>query len=109
MRESAYQGGLIRKLKSLYPSCIILKNDSSYMQGIPDLLILYKDRWAALEVKAREPRTAQAFEPNQEWFLKTMNEMSFAACIYPENEREVLRGLQQALTARRASRVPLGQ
>lgn len=97
MRERDYQAGLIRKLKKLYPGCIIMKNDSGYMQGIPDLTILYGTRWAVLEVKIREPRTAQAFEPNQEWFLKTMNEMSFAACIYPENEKDVLRGLQQAL------------
>jgi hypothetical protein len=97
MRERDYQARLIRKLKDLYPGCIIMKNDSGYMQGIPDLTILYGDRWAVLEVKIREPRTAQAFEPNQEWFLETMNEMSFAACIYPENEKDVLRGLQQAL------------
>lgn len=97
MRERDYQAGLIRKLKKLYPGCIIMKNDSGYMQGIPDLTILYGTRWAVLEVKIREPRTAQAFEPNQEWFLKTMNDMSFAACIYPENEKDVLRGLQQAL------------
>lgn len=97
MRERDYQAGLIRKLKKLYPGCIIMKNDSGYMQGIPDLTILYGTRWAVLEVKIREPRTAQAFEPNQEWFLETMNEMSFAACIYPENEKDVLRGLQQAL------------
>lgn len=101
MRERDYQAGLIRKLRKLYPKAIVLKNDSGYMQGIPDLTILCGDRWAALEVKAREPRTAQAFEPNQEWFLATMNEMSFAACIYPENEKEVLRGLQQALSSRR--------
>lgn len=108
MRERDYQAGLIRKLRDLYPGSIVLKNDSGYMQGIPDLTILYKDRWAALEVKAREPRNSQAFEPNQEWFLETMNEMSFAACIYPENEKEVLRGLQQALSPRGSSRVSVG-
>ena len=109
MRERDYQASLIRKLRDLYPGSIVLKNDSGYMQGIPDLTILYKDRWAALEVKAREPRNSQAFEPNQEWFLRTMNEMSFAACIYPENEKEVLRGLQQALSPRRSSRVSFGE
>lgn len=108
MRERDYQAGLIKKLKRLYPGCIVLKNDSSYMQGIPDLLVLYKDRWAALEVKVRAPSHAGSFEPNQEWFLETMNEMSFAACIFPENEEDVLRGLQQSLSSRRSSRVPVG-
>lgn len=101
MQERVYQAGLIKRLRKLYPGSIVLKNDSGYIQGIPDLLILHKDRWAALEVKAQEPRNAQAFEPNQEWYLETMNEMSFAACIYPENEKEVLRGLQHALSTRR--------
>lgn len=107
-RESVYQAGLIKRLRKLYPGCIVLKNDSGYQQGIPDLTILYQDKWAALEVKAKEPASSAIFEPNQEWFLQTMNEMSFAACIYPENEREVLRGLQQTFSSRRKTRVPVG-
>ncbi|QXO14690.1 VRR-Nuc domain protein [Gordonia phage Burley] len=99
VRESTYQAGLIRKLRKLYPDAIIMKNDSSYIQGIPDLTILQGDRWATLEVKARQPVSEQAFEPNQEWFIDKMNEMSFSACIYPENEKDVLDGLQQALTS----------
>lgn len=99
MRERDYQAGLIRKLKRLYPGCIVLKNDSSYMQGIPDLMVLYNDRWAALEVKAKEPRRSDDFEPNQEWFIERMNEMSFAACIFPENEKDVLRGVQLAFSS----------
>lgn len=97
VRESAYQAGLIKKLRRLYPDAIIMKNDSGYIQGIPDLTILHEDRWATLEVKAKPPTSSQAFEPNQEWFIDKMNDMSFSACIYPENEKDVLRGLQQAL------------
>lgn len=107
MRERDYQAGLIKKLKRLYPGCIVLKNDSSYMQGIPDLLVLYKDRWAALEVKVREPKSSDAFEPNQEWFLETMNEMSYAACIFPENEEDILSGLQHTFSSRRSTRVSI--
>lgn len=105
MRERDYQAKLIKKLKSLYPGCMILKNDSGYMQGIPDLTILYKDKWAALEVKAKTPKSANAFEPNQEWFLEKMGEMSFAACVYPENEEDVLNGIQQTFTSGRSSRL----
>ncbi|ADD81102.1 endonuclease [Rhodococcus phage ReqiPoco6] len=104
-RESVYQANLIKKLRKLYPGAIVLKNDSGYMQGIPDLTILYRDKWAALEVKAKEPNGSDIFQPNQEWFIEKMNDMSFAACIYPENEKEVLRGLQQALAPRGQARV----
>lgn len=109
MRERDYQASLIKKLRRLYPNCIILKNDSGYMQGIPDLTVLYKDKWVALEVKVREPKSSDAFEPNQEWFLERMNEMSFAACIFPENEKDVLRGIQQTFSSRRPTRVSVRQ
>lgn len=101
MRESMYQIELIKKLRLLFDGCIVLKNDSGYMQGIPDLLVLYMDRWGALEVKssANEP-----YQPNQEWYLQKMDAMSFAACIYPENEEEILDALQSAFTTRRKAR-----
>lgn len=101
-RESRYQLGLIQRLYDIYPGCFITKLDSSYTQGIPDLLILFGPRWAALEVKAAANSPVQ---PNQKWHVDTMNEMSFAAFICPENEEEVLRGLEQALRPKRPTRV----
>lgn len=100
-QERFYQAYLIKTLRSLFEGCFILKNDSGYMQGVPDLLILWRDRWGILEVKAKEPTRASDFEPNQEYYLEMLNEMSFAACIYPENESEVLGALQQAFGLRR--------
>jgi hypothetical protein len=94
MREGAYQTKLIKKLGVLFPGCMILKNDSGYLQGVPDLIILFGDRWAMLEVKADEDSPLQ---PNQDYYVEMLNEMSFAAFIYPSNEREILRALQQAL------------
>lgn len=102
MRESEYQAKLIRKIHRLLPDCIILKNDSGYIQGIPDLLILFEDRWAALEVK---PSGTSPNQPNQVFYICEMNDMSFAAFIYPEIEGDVLDALQQALRPRRAARV----
>ena len=87
MLENKYQAKLIKKLKSLYPGCYVLKNDSSYMQGVPDLLILYKDKWATLECK----KSANArHQPNQDYYVEDMNSMSFSRFIFPENEEEVL-------------------
>lgn len=104
--ERDFQAKLIKKLRKLFPGCIIQKLDTSYQQGIPDLLILFGDKWAVLEVKRKRPTRESDFEPNQEWFIDTLNEMSFSACIYPENEEEVLNDLQHALQPRRTARVP---
>jgi hypothetical protein len=94
MRENGYQPKLIKKLRDLFPGCMILKNDSGYLQGVPDLIILFGDRWAMLEVKAD---ASSPLQPNQDYYVEMLNEMSFAAFIHPSNEREILRALQQAL------------
>ena len=100
--ERVFQSRLIRKIKKDLPGCIVLKNDPNYMQGFPDLLILDGDRWAALEVK----RDAKAkHQPNQEFYVRKLNEMSFARFIYPENERTVRNELYQSLRAGRNARV----
>ena len=44
MLERDYQSHLIKRIKALLPGCVVLKNDSSYLQGIPDLVIFYGDR-----------------------------------------------------------------
>lgn len=87
MLENKFQANLIKKIKKLFPDCIVMKNDSSYIQGIPDLLVLYKDKWASLECK----KSANArHQPNQDYYVGQMNDMSFSRFIYPENEQEVL-------------------
>ena len=94
--ERDFQAKLIKELKVMFKGCIIVKNDPNYIQGIPDLLILYNDRWAALEVKKSEHAHHQ---PNQEYYVDLMDQMSFAAFIYPENKEEILYELQKALLA----------
>lgn len=94
MRESKYQSELIKKLRLLFPDCVILKNDAGYLQGIPDLVIFYGDRYAFLEVKAAEDSEVQV---NQPYYVEKLNRMSFAAFIYPSNEQEVLDGLVRSL------------
>lgn len=94
--ERDFQAKLIKELKVMFKGCIIVKNDPNYIQGIPDLLILYNDRWAALEVKKSEHAHHQ---PNQEYYVDLMDQMSFAAFVYPENKEEILYELQQALLA----------
>lgn len=91
--EKDFQAKLIKEIKEMFDGCIVMKNDSSYIQGIPDLLILYKDNWASLEVK----KSAHAKKrPNQQYYVDLMDKMSFSRFICPENEKEVLHELQQA-------------
>lgn len=91
MLESKFQSNLIKKIKGLYPGCIVLKNDPTYVQGIPDLLVLYKDKWVSLECKKNATARHQ---PNQDYYVDQMNKMSFSSFIYPENEQEVLEELR---------------
>ena len=88
--ESKFQKDLIDKIKARYPGCIALKNDSGYIQGFPDWTILYKDKWAVLEIKRERGARKQ---PNQEYYVDTLNDMSFSSFVYPENEDEVLKDL----------------
>ena len=87
MLENRFKTNLIQDLKNLFPGCIVVHLDPNEIQGIPDLLVLYKDRWAALEGK----KAANApVRPNQEYYVNKMNDMSYASFIYPENKEEVL-------------------
>lgn len=90
MLENKFKTNLIKELEVMFPGCIVLHMDANEYQGIPDLLVLYKDRWCALEGK----KTSKASRrPNQEYYIDLMDEMSFASFIYPENKDEVLDAL----------------
>ena len=94
--ESGFQDKLRDELKELFPGCLIFKMDQ--IQGLPDLLVLYKDKWASLECK-RGTRSKK--QPNQEYYVDLMNNMSFSRFINKNNKEEVLRELQQTFRSRR--------
>ncbi len=107
MNEATYQAGLIKRLRDRFPDCVILKNDSGYMQGIPDLLILWGPRWGTLEVKISENAPVR---PNQPYYVAKLGEMGFSAFIYPSNESEILDALETALrSGREDSRLPVSE
>lgn len=91
MKESAFQRKLIKELKERFPGCVVLKNDASYLQGFPDLTVLYGKHWAVLESKrgSNEPH-----QPNQDYYVDKLNNMSFSRFIEPGNKEEVLSDLQ---------------
>lgn len=96
--ESKFQKSLIKHIQDIFPDCIVVKNDPNYIQGIPDLLVLYKDKWAALECKRN---CNSSHRPNQDYYVNRMDGMSFAAFIYPENEEFVLNRLRRYFESER--------
>lgn len=96
MLESGFQRRLIKELKKEFPGCVVMKTDPNYIQGFPDLLILYNNKWAALECKRTD---AASKRPNQEYYVDKLNTMSFSRFIFPENKEEVLHDLQQSFSS----------
>ena len=96
--ERDYQSYLVKKLSSLFPGSFVIPMDGNYIQGFPDILILFMNKWAALECK----RTAsEPHRPNQDYYVERLNNMSFSSFIFPENEEEVLHELQQSFQSGR--------
>ena len=92
MKESEYQKKLKEKITKLFPGCLILKNDPTLIQGIPDLTVLYNDQYAMLEVKVSSKANVQ---PNQKDYIDNFSAMGvYSSFVYPENEEEVLHGLK---------------
>lgn len=92
IRENKFQSDLKKDLKNRYPGCIVTKLDPNDIQGLTDLIILHKDKWATLECKRNAKASKQ---PNQEYYVNEMNNMSFSRFIYPENKEEVLNELDK--------------
>jgi len=89
MRETGkngYQSVVKNKLKKQFPDCEVHKLDPNDIQGSPDLLMLCPITWATLEVKGSSKSKRQ---PNQEYYVKKHDSMSFSNIIFPENEKEV--------------------
>lgn len=91
-KESGFQHGLIQKIRSRWPGSVVLKNDANYTQGIPDLLVLHRDRWAMLECKRS---SGEAHQPNQDYYVSKLNDMAFARFVSPENVEEVLNDMDR--------------
>lgn len=103
MRESRYERHVVARLHEEFPGCVVVKNDSALIQGIPDRTVFYENKWAMLEIKASRNAPER---PNQNYYVELFDSMSFAAFICPENEEDVFRGLQQTFNrAARGARV----
>lgn len=91
--ESEFQSKLIKEIKKRFPGSIVTKTDPKQIQGFPDLLVLWKNKWALLECK----KSAKAsHRPNQDTYVEMLNKMSFSSFIFPENKEEVLNALERS-------------
>ena len=102
MLESKFKAELIRKLKRQFPGAIILKTDANSIQGIPDNIILFRNKWAAFEAKKSIDAPHQE---NQDYYVELLNSMSYASFVYPECEEEFLDELQYTLRPSRRARI----
>ena len=93
MKESRFQHNLIKEIETRFPGSLVYKMDARYRQGTPDILVLYGKNWATLECKNSSKANKQ---PNQEYYVGLMNEMSFSRIVTPENKEEVLNDLQRS-------------
>ncbi len=90
------------RLEAEFPGCVIIKQDpNTSFQGIPDHLVLFEDKWAALETKRA---AGSARRPNQPHYVEKFGNMSFAAFVHPDNLEEVMDGLQSTFRPDRTSR-----
>ena len=90
--ENKFQSQLKTEILKRFPGAMVTKLDARYIQGIPDLLILYKNKWATLECKRS---ASESHQPNQDLY---------SSFIYPENKEDVLNEMEQAFKARKHSR-----
>lgn len=95
-QERHFQASIIKELKEMFRGCLVVKLDPNYIQGLPDLLVLYEDKWATLECK----QNAKArHRPNQDYYVELMDDMSFSRFVFPENKEEVMDELRKAFGA----------
>lgn len=100
--EKIFERHLIEELEELFPGAFVLKMFPGYIQGFPDRLIIYNDRWAAFEVK----RTMHSrHQPNQAHYINLLDTMSYASFVYPENKEVFLHEIQRAFRISRAARL----
>ena len=87
MRENSFQKDLIKEIKEMFAVCVVLRNDCEQIEGVPDRTVLYKDKWVVLECK-KSPK--ENHQPNQDYYVSKLRNMSYSAFIYPENKNDIL-------------------
>lgn len=98
MKENSFQKKLIKEIKATFPGAVVLKNDAGYIQGFPDLTVLYEDKYVILETKRSD---GAAHQPNQDYYVDKLNKMSYSRFINPDNKQEVLNDMKRIFSYER--------
>lgn len=91
MLESRFKTNLRKEIEEEFPGAIVMHTNPVERRGSPDLVILYKDKWAALEGKQTNKSSKR---PLQDYRVDEWNKMSFARFISKDNKKEVLDDLR---------------
>lgn len=88
--EIPFERKFCKKLRDLHPDVYVMKNDASLVQGFPDRVIYFHDKYAILEFK----RSANASRrPNQDWYINNFAQYTYSSYVYPENAEQVFNDL----------------
>ena len=93
-QEGNVQDAVKKRILKEFPGAHVCKTDPNLWgwQGVPDLLIIYKDKWAFLEMKRHKDAARQA---NQDYWVRTLDKQGCAAFCYPEVREQAFKKLHE--------------
>lgn len=95
MLESEVQKQFIDWVYNAFPEAIVMKNDASYLLGVPDLTIIVRSRWAFIETKKCSNSHKQ---PLQEDYIQYADTWAFGAFVDKDNAYRVFNELVDYLS-----------
>lgn len=87
MLESKFKTRLRNRIEKEFPGAIVMHTNPVERRGAPDLVVLYKDKWVALEGKQE---SKSSHRPLQDYRVEEWNKLSFARFVEPSNEQDVI-------------------
>lgn len=95
MLEKDFQAKVIKELKAM--GLAVIKNQAGpgVPTGFPDVLALGEGIYFALECKTSARAKKQ---PRQDYWVKKLNEWSYAAFIYPANHDKIMAEIKYMVT-----------
>lgn len=93
MNESQFRTNFIKKLKKISPEIFVEFADPGRVNGIPDLIIFFKNKHARIETKKSKNASKRQ---HQEYYINLFNSYGvYSTFLSPENEEEVLNELRR--------------
>lgn len=89
--EGEYKTDSLKRLQGVlmmrYGRCLIMKNDPTFKQGMPDQIVIVEPFHVFLEYKRSK---SESHRPNQDYYVNLFNKQGgYAAFIYPDIEQQI--------------------